>query len=53
MRHAISALVVSMFAVVFLHGAWALRLLNPGFIRYLRVGLPGGPNVRMSVNYLV
>ena len=49
MRHAISALVVSMFAVVFLHGAWALRLLNPVFIRYLRVGLPGGPNVLLTV----
>jgi deazaflavin-dependent oxidoreductase (nitroreductase family) len=49
MRHAISAVVVSMFAVVFLHGAWALRLLNPMFIRYLRVGLPGGPNVLFTV----
>jgi deazaflavin-dependent oxidoreductase (nitroreductase family) len=49
MRHAISALVVSMFAVVFLRGAWALRLLNPVFIRYLRVGLPGGPNVLLTV----
>lgn len=49
MRHAISAVVVSMFAVVFLHGAWAIRLLNPIFIRYLRVGLPGGPNVLFTV----
>ena len=49
MPHAISALVVSMFAVVFLHGEWALRLLNPVFIRYLRVGLPGGPNVLLTV----
>ena len=49
MRHAISAVVVSLFAVVFLHGAWLIRLLNPAFSRYLRVGLPGGPNLLLTV----
>lgn len=49
MRHAIGACVVSLFAVVFLHGAWLIRLLNPIFIRYLRAGLPGGPNVLLTV----
>jgi len=49
MRHAISAVVVSLFAMVFLHGAWAIRLLNPVFSRYLGVGLPGGPNVLLTV----
>ncbi|MGZ6294038.1 MAG: nitroreductase family deazaflavin-dependent oxidoreductase [Candidatus Limnocylindrales bacterium] len=49
MRHAISAVVVSLFAILFLHGAWAIRLLNPVFSRYLSVGLPGGPNVLLTV----
>ncbi len=49
MRHAIRAVVVSVFAIVFQHGGWAIRLLNPVFIRYLRVGLPGGPNVLLAV----
>src|ERR1700690_4070120 len=49
MRRAMGAVVVSMFAVVFLHGAWFIRLLNPLFIRYLRAGLPGGPNVLLTV----
>lgn len=49
MRHAISAVVVSLFAMVFLHGAGVLRLANPIFIRYLGVGLPGGPNVLLTV----
>jgi deazaflavin-dependent oxidoreductase (nitroreductase family) len=49
MRHAISAVVVSVFAIVFMHGAWALRLVNPVFSRYLGVGLPGGPNVLLTV----
>ncbi len=49
MRHAISAVVVSLFAMVFLHGEWAIRLLNPVFSRYLGVGLPGGPNVLLTV----
>ncbi len=49
MRHAIGAAVVSLFANVFLHGAWLIRLLNPLFIRYLRAGLPGGPNVLLTV----
>ena len=49
MRHAISAVVVSLFAIVFLHGAWAIRLLNPVFTRYLGAGLPGGPNVLLTV----
>jgi deazaflavin-dependent oxidoreductase (nitroreductase family) len=49
MRHAISAVVVSLFAIVFLHGAWAIRLLNPVFSRYLGAGLPGGPNVLLTV----
>jgi len=50
MRHAISAVVVSLFAIVFLHGAWAIRLLNPVFTRYLGAGLPGGPNVLLTVS---
>jgi deazaflavin-dependent oxidoreductase (nitroreductase family) len=49
MRHVISALVISLFAIVFLHGAWVLRLLNPMFSRYLGVGLPSGPNVLLTV----
>ena len=49
MRHAVSAVVVSMFALVFMHGAWALRLVNPVFSRYLGVGLPGGPNALLEV----
>ena len=49
MRHAISAAVVALFAIVFLHAAWAIRLLNPVFSRYLGVGLPGGPNVLLTV----
>ena len=49
MRNAISAIVVSLFAVVFLHAAWAVRLLNPVFTRYLGVGFPGGPNVLLTV----
>jgi deazaflavin-dependent oxidoreductase (nitroreductase family) len=48
-RHAISVAVVALFALVFMHGAWVLRLLNPLFIRYLAVGLPGGPNVLLTV----
>jgi deazaflavin-dependent oxidoreductase (nitroreductase family) len=34
---------------VFMHGAWALRLVNPVFSRYLAVGLPGGPNALLTV----
>jgi deazaflavin-dependent oxidoreductase (nitroreductase family) len=49
MRHAVSAIVVSLFAVVFMHGGWAIRLLNPVFSRYLGAGLPGGPNVLLTV----
>ena len=49
MRHAISAVVVSLFAIVFMHAVWAIRLLNPVFSRYLGVGLPGGPNVLLTV----
>ncbi len=49
MRHAIGSVAVSLFAIVFLHAAWAIRLLNPVFSRYLGVGLPGGPNVLLTV----
>ncbi len=49
MRHAVSAVVVSLFAMVFLHGTWAIRLLNRAFSRYLGLGLPGGPNVLLTV----
>lgn len=49
MRQAVSGVVVSLFAVVFLHAAWAIRFLNPVFSRYLGVGLPGGPNVLLTV----
>jgi len=49
MRHAISVVVVSLFAMVFMHGAWALRLVNPAFSRYLGAGLPGGPNALLTV----
>ena len=49
MRRAISALVVSVFALVFMHGAWAIRLVNPVFSRYLGAGLPGGPNALLMV----
>lgn len=49
MRHAIGSVVVSLFALVFLHGSWLIRLLNPAFSRYLAAGLPGGPNVLLAV----
>ena len=49
MRHAIGAAVVSVFAIVFLHGGWLIRLLNPLFVRYLAAGLPAGPNVLLTV----
>jgi len=49
MRHAIAAAVVAVFAIVFLHGGWLIRLLNPLFVRYLAAGLPAGPNVLLSV----
>jgi deazaflavin-dependent oxidoreductase (nitroreductase family) len=49
MRHAISAVVVTLFAMMFMHGAWALRLVNPVFGRYLGLGLPGGPNALLTV----
>lgn len=35
--------------MVFMHGAWALRLVNPVFSRYLGIGLPGGPNALLTV----
>lgn len=40
---------MSLFAIVFIHGAWALRLANPIFSWYLGVGLPGGPNALLTV----
>ena len=43
-----SVVVVSLFAVVFMHGAWALRLVNPVFSRHLGAGLPGGPNALLT-----
>jgi deazaflavin-dependent oxidoreductase (nitroreductase family) len=49
MRHAVSEVVVSLFALVFLHAGWAIRLLNPLFSRYLGAGLPAGPNVLLTV----
>lgn len=49
MRHAIGSVVVALFALVFLHAEWAIRLLNPVFSAYLRIGLPGGPNVLLAV----
>ena len=49
MRHAIGSVVLSAFAIVFMHGTGAIRLLNPLFTRYLAVGLPAGPNVLLSV----
>jgi deazaflavin-dependent oxidoreductase (nitroreductase family) len=50
MRNAVSAVVVSLFAMAFMHGAWALRLVNPVFSRYLGLGLPGGPNALLTVH---
>ncbi|MDA8201377.1 MAG: nitroreductase/quinone reductase family protein [Chloroflexi bacterium] len=49
MRHAVGSVIVSLFAMVFMHGAWVLRLVNPVFSRYLGAGLPGGPNVLLTV----
>src|SRR5438045_3901179 len=49
MRHAIGVVFVSLFALVFLHAGWAIRLFNPIFTRYLAVGLHGGPNVLLTV----
>ena len=49
MRHAIATAIVSVFAIAFLRGGWLIRLLNPPFIRYLRAGLPAGPNVLLTV----
>ncbi len=48
-RHATGAVLVAGFAIVFMHARWAIRLLNPVFSRYLAAGLPGGPNVLLTV----
>ncbi len=49
MRHAFAAGIVSLLALVFVHGRRLIRVFNPAFVRYLRVGLPGGPNVLLTV----
>jgi deazaflavin-dependent oxidoreductase (nitroreductase family) len=49
MSHALRALVLAIFATVFLHAPWMIRLMNPVFKRYLGLGLPGGPNVLLTV----
>jgi deazaflavin-dependent oxidoreductase (nitroreductase family) len=48
-RHAIGAVVVAGFAIVFMRASRAIRLLNPVFSRYLAAGLPAGPNVLLTV----
>jgi hypothetical protein len=49
MSHAIRSIVVTLFAVVFLRVPAVIRLLNPVFKRFLGAGLPGGPNVLLTV----
>lgn len=49
MGHALRSLVLAMFALVFLRAPWVIRLLNPVFKPFLRTGLPGGPNVLLTV----
>jgi deazaflavin-dependent oxidoreductase (nitroreductase family) len=48
-RHTISSVVVALFALVFLHAPWIIRVLNPVFRPFLRSGLPGGPNILLTV----
>jgi hypothetical protein len=40
-RHAIGSIVVALFALVFLHGGWAIRLLNPELRRADSVAISG------------
>jgi deazaflavin-dependent oxidoreductase (nitroreductase family) len=47
--HALRSVVLALFALVFLHASWMIRLMNPVFKPYLRTGLPGGPNVLLTV----
>lgn len=49
MAQAIRSIVVTLFALVFLRAAWLIRILNPAFKPFLRAGLPGGPNVLLTV----
>lgn len=49
MSHALRSAIVAVFAIVFLRAPWLVRLLNPVFTRYLALGLPGGPNVLLTV----
>jgi deazaflavin-dependent oxidoreductase (nitroreductase family) len=49
MSHAARSAIVALFAIVFLRAPWLVRLLNPVFQRYLALGLPGGPNVLLTV----
>ena len=47
--HALRSVVLALFALVFLRAPWMIRLMNPVFKPYLRTGLPGGPNVLLTV----
>jgi hypothetical protein len=49
MSHSVRSLVLAIFATVFLHAPWLIRLMNPMFKPYLALGLPGGPNVLLTV----
>jgi F420H(2)-dependent quinone reductase len=49
MGHALRSVVVALFAIVFLRAPWVIRVLNPVFKPFLRSGLPGGPNVLLTV----
>jgi deazaflavin-dependent oxidoreductase (nitroreductase family) len=46
---AVRCVVLAAFVVVFLGAPWVIRALNPLFKPFLRVGLPGGPNVLLTV----
>jgi hypothetical protein len=47
--HALKAVVVSIFAIIFIRAPSAIRLLNPLMRRFLGAGLPSGPNVLLTV----
>jgi hypothetical protein len=49
MSHAIRSIVLTLFAIAFLHAPAVIRLLNPVFKRFLGAGLPGGPNALLAV----
>jgi len=43
------SIVVAWFAIVFSRLPWLIRLVGPVFVRWLALGLPGGPNGLLTV----